>query len=344
MSQAQRAKVQQLLSAPQSPLRDELLRLGFESLASLPLRSLSSASTLAALISAALTRDSAARITKRHVLPGIYRVTGGFAGRSEKVRAALSAQAEQQLRAIVASGKGPRFAWLKGAVGPDDLRQLLAPVVQQVLVQFTSKLPIPGLGGTGSGGGGSGGALGGLVGRLGKQVQKSAGQLADVGKSVMSGIGGELERRMQAVTRDFSQTATVELKSALFERMRSAEGQVIVKRIRDRVVENVIEAKLDDVVKDFMHLPVDDIAQLVVSILDTLHDQPLLNDLLKLEIEGVLKELEQRSLADMLREAGLLDAARAQILGAVEPGLTRLVASDEFGGWLERLLDESKAP
>jgi len=89
---------------------------------------------------------------------------------------------------------------------------------------------------------------------------------------------------------------------------------------------------------------VDDIAKLTVSILDTLHDQPLLHDLLTLEIEGVLKELEQRSLADMLGEAGLLDAARTQILGAVEPGLTQLVKSDEFGGWLARVLDESSKP
>jgi len=342
MSQAQRAKIQQLLSAPQSPLRDELLRLGFASLSSLPLASLTSAATLAPLVSAALTRDSATRITERHVVPGIRRVTSGFKGRPEQVRAALGMQGEQELHGIVASGKGPRFAWLKGAIDPDDFRQLLAPVVQQVLVQFTTKLPIPGLGVAGAGGGG--GALGDLVGRLGRQVQKSAGQLADVGKSVMSGIGGELEKRMQSVARDFSQTATTEFRSALLDRLKSADGQVIVKRIRDRVVEHILGAKLDEVVTDFMYLPVDDIAKLTVSILDTLHDQPLLHDLLTLEIEGVLKELEQRSLADMLGEAGLLDAARTQILGAVEPGLTQLVKSDEFGGWLARVLDESSKP
>ncbi len=123
--------------------------------------------------------------------------------------------------------RGLRFGWLKGAVDPDDIRQLVAPVIQQMLLRFASKLPIPGFsGGSGGGGGGGGSGLGGLVGMIGKQVQKSAGQLAEAGKSVMN-----------SVARDFSRTATTEFRAALAVRMKSDEGKKIVLRIRERVVD-----------------------------------------------------------------------------------------------------------
>jgi hypothetical protein len=335
MVQAQRAKIQELLAAEQSPLRDELLRLGFDALATVPLASLSSAAALAELVCAALTRENVEHMAVRHVLPAAERISAALSGAPEVLRDALSPAAESRLRAIVASGQGPRFGWLKGAIDPEDFRQLLAPVVQQVLVQFTAKLPLPGLTGAPSG------SLGGLVGRLGKQVQKSAGQLADVGKSMMSGIGGELERRMQIVARDFSQTATSEFRLALLDRLRSAEGKAIVARIRDRVLEYALAAKFEDVAVDFMRLPASDIGAFAAELMGGLPERPLFRRVLQLEIEGVFAELEQRSLADILAEAGILDAARLQIAAAVEPGLKRLVQSQAFGLWLERLLSES---
>jgi hypothetical protein len=334
MSHAQRVKIQQLLGADPSPLRAELLRLGFDALASVPLASLSTSASLPALICEALTRANAQRISARHVLPGLTRAGAALSGAPETLRDLLSPEAERQLRALVESGKGLRFGWLKGAIDPDDIRQLLAPLVQQVLLQFTAKLSVPGLAGTPVGN------LGGLMGRLGKQM----GQLADVGKSMMSGLGGELERRMQAVARDFSQSASSEFRQALIERLRSAEGSVILARIRARLLEHALAAKVEQVAADFLQLPASELAALASEVIGELPARPLFRRVLQLEIEGVLGELEQRSLHDLLDEAGVLDGARAQAMAAVEPGFKRLVESQDFGAWLERLLDESARP
>ena len=179
---------------------------------------------------------------------------------------------------------------------------------------------------------------------LGKQVQKSAGQLADVGRSVMSGLGGEFERRMQAVARDFSQTATADFRAALVERMRSDEGKVIMERMRDRVVSHVLAARLGQVASDVALLPVAEGALFTGEILHVLGEAPWFAELLQQEISGVLEELGQRSLRDVLVEAGLLDAARDQIQRAVAPGIRSLAQSDAFGAWLDRLLVASKQP
>jgi ABC-type glutathione transport system ATPase component len=179
---------------------------------------------------------------------------------------------------------------------------------------------------------------------LGKQVQKSAGQLADVGRSVMSGLGGEVERRMQAVARDFSQTATADFRAALVERLASDEGKRIMARMRDRVLEQVLAARLGEVASDVAMLPIAEGARFTAELLDKLATKPWFEAVLQDEIAGVLDELGQRSLHDLLSEAGLLESARAQSLGAVEPGLRALVKRDDFGAWLDRLLEASSQP
>ncbi len=334
MSQAQRSKIQALLSAEASPLRDDLLTLTFDAITAQPMSVLVSDPGLAPLIFKALTAENAERIAARHVLPILARLEASFAGKPERLKEALTDEAEAQLRAIVASGKGPRLGWLKGAVDPDDIRQLVAPVIQQMLIQFASKLPIPGLGGSaggGSGGGGGGGSgLGGLVGMIGKQVQKSAGQLAEAGKTVMN-----------SVARDFSQTATTEFRVALVVRMKSDEGQRIVQRIRERVVTRVIAGKLHEVIADFRHLPEQEIAGVVAKVLDHLPKQSWFRAILEAEIAEALSVVGARSLAELLSEAGLLEEARGLTVRAVAPGVKALAASDAFGSWLDRLLEES---
>ena len=134
----------------------------------MPLRELASAADLAPIIHAALAHDNSARIADRHVLPGISRVTTLLRDAHERVRDTLSARAEQRLRAIVHGGRGPRFGWLKGAFAPEDVRDLLAPVIQQMLVQFAQRLPLSGLlGGPG------GGAISGLVGRSASKCRRA---------------------------------------------------------------------------------------------------------------------------------------------------------------------------
>jgi hypothetical protein len=337
----QRERIQELLSAPASPLREQLLALGFDALAAQPLAQLSSSSALAASVLSALTRANAERVAERHVLSGVVRVTSALAPREEPLRDALTPAAEASLRKMLQHSPAPKLRWLRGAFDPEDFRQLLAPVVQQVLLQFTTKLPLFGQAGQATGGAGG---LGGLVGMLGKQVQKSAGQLADVGRSVISGLGGEVERRIQAVARDFSQTATADFRTALVERLRSDEGKRIVARMRERVLEHVLNARLGEVASDVALLPIHEGARFTAELLDTLANRPWFAAVLEQEIAGVFAELEQRSLRELLSEAGLLDSVRAQILGAVEPGLTTLVKSDGFGAWLDQLLAASSQP
>jgi hypothetical protein len=332
MSATQRSRIQALLAAETSPLRLELLRLVFDALAAQPLSSVMGEPDLAGLIARGLARDNIERITRRHVLPAVARVQKRLANADERVRDLLPKDAEVTLRALVASGKGPRFAWLKGAIDPNDLQKLITPIVQHVLTSFVTKLPIPGLsssgGGSGSGSGGGSGGLGGFVGKIGKQVSKGASQLA-------GGLG------LQQVVRDFSQSATIEVRAATVERLRSDEGREIMRRIRDRVLDHVLAARANEVVDDFLRASPQQIGRIAEGAVSHVRDLQFFRDILTGEIQAALAEVGARSLRDLLDEMGLLDGVRKVALDAVEPGLVDLVRTDAFGDWLDRILAQS---
>ena len=335
-------KIQSVLSAQTSPMRRELVGMAFDALLAQPASVLLADPQLQASLLLALTADNAERVAERHAVPAFARVGAQLSAAEERIRDLLPAESRQAIEAIIASGKGPRFGWLKGVIDPADLRELFAPVVQQVLMQFTSKLPIPGLGG--AGGGPAAGALGGLVGMLGKQVQKSASQFAEVGKSVMGGIGSELERRMHALARDFSQTAMGEFRSAVEDRLKSAEGKAILIRMRDRAVKHVFDTKIGDISKDMLHLPADDIAKVIPKVVAFQSGQSLLHAVLAGEISAALAAIGHRPLRELVEEAGLLDVSREMTLRIVDDGARTLFASAPFGDWLGRLLDAGQQP
>jgi hypothetical protein len=343
MSNTEAERIQQLLGDETSAFRAELAGLGFDALAGLKVAKLVDADALSALVCDALAETTAGPFARELVLPAVKRVTGALVARPETVAEALSARGQTLLRDLVQSGKGPKGAWLAGAIAPEDLQKLIGPIVQDVLLKFVSKLPLPGLAG-GGGGTEKSSAGAGLLGMLGKQVQRSAGQLADVGKSVLGGLGGELERRVSANVRDFSQAAATDIRSAVVTRLRSDEGRKIVLHMRDGVVDRILRTKLADVTVDLLRLPVDDVGELVIDTLDHLRTQPLLREVLAAEVHATVAALGERTARDMLEAAGLLERARGLATKAVDPGLRQLALSADFGDWLTRLLSAGRAP
>src|SRR5206468_3292871 len=99
-------------------------------------------------------------------------------------------------------------------------RRLFAPVWTNLLLSFAKRLPLPGMGGGGgAAGGGAAGAVGrgvsGIAGRITRSAKEQAERLVDAGKSVMGGLGTEVERRLQAAAKDFSDSAAEVFREAL---------------------------------------------------------------------------------------------------------------------------------
>lgn len=317
------ARLSGLLAGPRSPFRAELAALIVDAALDQKVSALIDRDALRDEIVRGLAKAHGDAVAHRHVLPAIERIAAALEGRAEQLRDLLSPAAAAQLSALVRREEGPRFAWLQGAIDPDDVRQLVAPITQQLLMQFASKLPIPGLGG--------GGALGGLVGKLGKQVQRSAGQLADVGRSMLAGV-----------VRDFSQTATSEFRVAFEARVKSPEGKQIIARMRDRWLAHVLAAKADEVLGDLMKLPRAEIAGVVTEVLAHAPAQPLLRALIEQELDAQLAILADSTVGALIGERGALEQTRGRLREAVDARLALLVQSAPFEAWLTRLIAAAK--
>ena len=319
MNDARHLRLRALLADEASAHRSELLGLLFDAVIDQPIGQLVDRDALRDEVLHGLAPERSARVAERHVLPALERFARALVGRAEVVRDLMSHAGEQRLTTMVRDERGPRFAWLRGALDPADVRELIAPIVQQLLTQFVSKLPIPGLGG---------GGLGGLVGRLGRQV----GQLADVGRSMLGGM-----------VRDFSQSATSEFRVALAARVESPEGKRILARMRDRALAHVLAARIDDVVCDLMQLPREEIARLVADVLAHGREQALVRAVLEVELDAQLETLAARTPRQLLVEADMLERTRAQVQRALDPVLRQLLDSDPFASWLARLLADADA-
>jgi hypothetical protein len=338
MTDTQRSRIQSLLAAQASPFRNELLVMGFDAIVAQPLSNLVGHADLANLIVQGMDRAHVETITRRHVLPAVTRVQQRLGASNEKVRDFLSPDAEKALRALVASGKGPRFSWLNGAIDPADLQKLITPIVQQVLTSFVTKLPIPGLTSngrtTGSGSSRPPGNATGLVGMIGKQVA----QVAKGASQLAGGLG------LQQVVRDFSQSAAVEIRGAIIDRLKSDEGREIMRRVRDRVLDRILDTKASRIVDDFLRVSPTEVARVAEGAVSHTRELTLFRDIVAGEIQATLTELGARSLREVLEEARLLEPVRAVAVATIDPALADLARSEAFGGWLDRLLAQSADP
>jgi hypothetical protein len=330
VSDGQGARIQSLLAAPGSPLRERIVRIAFDHAVAQPLSIVLDHPELADAIAQGLVQGNVERVARKHVMPAVVRVQERLAGAQVAVRDFLSDDAEAALRALVASGKGPRFVWMRGAIDPADLQKLITPIVQQVLTTFVTKLPIPGLSGSGRSPSPSSRppGPGGLVGMIGKQVAKGASQLA-------GGLG------LQQIVRDFSQSAAAEIRTAIVERLRSDEGREILMRIRDRVLDRVLGTKASTIVDDFLRVSPAEVARIAEGAVSHTRNLPVFREILAGEIRATLAELGVRSVKDVLEEAHLLEPVRTFALAALDPAVTQMVESPAFAQWLGELLDRT---
>lgn len=339
MTETTRDRIVQTLSAAESPLRAEGVRLVMDYVLARKLRDVADLEGTHAIVTRALTSENLERIVVRHVRPGWQRYGNHVNGSEETLGAFVPDRARVQLRTIIEKSRIPRAKWAEGMVDPALMRKLFAPVWANLLLNFAKKLPLPGMGGaTGAATGAVGRGVGGLAGRLSRTVQEQAEKIVDVGRSAMGGLGAEVEKRFQAAARDFSDGAAELWRESLRDRLKSREGAELVGQITGQVIDHLMMTKLEDLHEDAAHLPVEDILNVVPDIVAAAASRPFVRDLVSGEIAAYLALEGDRTLAELLSEMGILEETRAATLRQVD-GLARdLFASPAFGDWVERLL------
>src|SRR5262249_29021636 len=119
---------------------------------------------------------------------------------------AFAKEVRARLREVITRTPPPPARWTRAPVEPVLVRKLIAPALQHVLRAFARRLPLSGFGTSEPSLPGIG-TVAALANRVREEIERRAGQVADAGRAVLSGIGLDVEGQIEAATREFSQTA-----------------------------------------------------------------------------------------------------------------------------------------
>ncbi len=326
-------RIVEALSAEESPLREESVDFTIDFVLDLKVDDLIDPEATHALIVATLSEGNARNYIERHGLPGWDRYLARCASSGVTLGRFVPDAVQAQIDEALMDSELPEAKWTAKVFEPALIRELLSPVVQQSLINFTKRLPIPGLGNLDGAAAGLGG-LGVLAGRF----KKSAAGAFDKGKGLLGGLGADLERRVQDAAKDFSATAMSEGRHALQARLKSDEGRRIMSEIRRHFISAMMDTTLAELNEDTQRYPVAELKRLVPTILAASMAEPFIVDALSEEITAFLEVEGKRTLREILEEAGTLDMTREAIREHWAPQARSYFADPRFGAWIDKLL------
>lgn len=326
------------LQGADTPHRASFITLSVDHTLDLPLNLLLDSEMIAHVVTEALTDANAEQLLQTELHPLLDRLLLHFERTDETPRDLLPEDTAEELIKIIAKGDRPDGHWAKGAVDPAPIRGLIAPIVQDMLLNFTKNLPIPGLGGVEEPKSSSARSGRGR-GRLGKALRKSAGSLADMSKAAMGGLGSELERKIQATTRDFSNQALGEVRTAIRARLKTEEGQEVIRATRVSITERFLDTPIHVILKDVYRLPLDELTTLVPPISEHNRSRLQLRSFIESEVAHHLKQRGDESLGDLLEAYGLREIIREHAIQKLDAPVASFIESDGFETWLNALID-----
>jgi hypothetical protein len=303
----------------------------FDALCATPVNGLISPDDVLALVTDATTLENTTHLVATHILPGYARTLAwmravsapkadGGPGVTLGDLTSPAWKADLEHRAVPALGV-PKATWLAGAVPPALIRQFVAPALQDTLVVFARRVATMVIGSDGASGAAATAsaareAAGGLAGLLMKQVEKSTERLQAVGKAVVSGLGGEFEKRLATTAREFSEQAVDSLRTGLQARAQSPDGAHVLEQIRGHVLERSYATPLSAFADDAESLRGDVLIALSPGAVSYAVRESPLNDWLKDEIAAWFDECGETTVGELLDTYNLRGPMRAAFVKA----------------------------
>ena len=162
-----------------------------------------------------------------------------------------------------------------------------------------------------------------------------------MGKAALAGVTGELEKKLQAVTRDFANQAVGDVRDAIQARLKSPEGQKAIQLVTDRVVRHILDTPLTTILEDGKGVPTNELALLVPRVLEHNRTNPHLRAWLEREIRAVLELHGQDSIQTLLQAYHLHETVAAQLKKQLLAPTRSFVESEGFAAWMHDLCDKA---
>lgn len=330
-----RDKVRTALTAESSPARQNLVGLFVDQLLDLRVSEVVDPEELTDLLLLAITAENTRRWVDDHARPGFRRHLSRFEGTRHTFAEGLEPATRRKLEKLVAEAKLPNAKWARDAIDPKLAKNLVAPIIQDLVTGFSRKLPMLNAGVAEDA---RQALAGGLGGRLFAKVEQRAGKFVEAGKAVLGGVSAEMEAKVQSVARDFSQNATNEVKNALLARVASAEGKDLVSRMRTQLLARYLETPIEQLNLDLREMPIDQYLDLLPELLEFNRKRPEIRIWVREEVYAAMDKVGESTLRALLLDAGLLDNVRASLARSGDTLARRVFESAAFGEWLDEVL------
>ena len=281
-----------------------------------PLRSYVDVAVLLDAVSDGFGEKLVARVVREHLMPARERVASELG--ELRVEQLLPPSMQPALEELVATMPLPAFSWMSGAIDKELVKELLAPVWQEIFGGFAKSF----------------GAIGQSIGGAARGL---AGALSRMGQSVSRGV--DKDGKVQGAIADFSEGVTGRVKDAIVQRVQSDEGRVIVEKMRRQVHARILETPATVILEDLERMPLDSLLALMPAVVADNAASELGRRIVRREVEAVLAIEGDRSVSEILEEAGTLPLVRAYLRVSGEALLRELLDEDEaFAAWIERWL------
>ncbi|MFT4703927.1 MAG: hypothetical protein ACI81R_001622 [Bradymonadia bacterium] len=335
------------LRGDDAPLRSQGVALALNAALDQPLSAWVDTDDLATWVTAAMSGENTARWVSRHGWPAFERAQERASVHPHTPGEWVGDDAAGRLQTIVTGFSPPPTPdWAKRAVDRALVRKLLAPVWQELLQNFARKLPL--VGGPNNGqaaepepakGRGFSSGLG-LRKALKSRVESSAEQIGAHAKSVFGGLGAEMERQVQGVVREFSENASETVRDAIDRRIHSDEGKVLVRQLQAHALSTVLGTPMAELQSQSDEFPVRALMDVLPLITEHQRRAGHLERDLREEVDALLALDGERSLRELLSEAGLLDVTLGQMMARLDALAAETVEQPGFESWLGELLAE----
>lgn len=309
------------------PLLREGVEVAVDTLLARKLGELVDVAVLTDTLTTGLHEAELSRIVERHLLPARARV-GGVLG-DATVGSMLTEEVAAHLEEQVASMNVPNFSWLAGAIDPEILRKLFAPIWQDVLMQYTRRLPL---------GSGIAGALS-KMGEFGKGLRNVALR----GREPEPEPEQDETAERESIARDFAQDVTSEVRDAIVARLASEEGRELAEQARRQVHQRIMETPARTILDDLERLPLDTLFRMAPPTVDFNAGSELGRAMMRSEVQAVLEVEGERTLAEVLDGAGVLPPLRAYLRVQAEGLLGAMLDEPKFADWISKWLSPPDA-
>jgi hypothetical protein len=329
MPEDTRSRILARLAGDDPAARSLLVRAATEHALAQPIASYVDRDSLAALARAAATDANVLLLLSAHGRPAVERQKARSTRLGETLGDLLPHDSDVRVGRVLDGARLPNAAWARGIIDAKLVNELVAPVVQQTLLAFAKKLPLPGVG---EGGGAVGGALGGAL--------RGLGGLAGGAAKLVGGISAEVEKRMQSAAKDFADNAAEGFRVALKDRLESDDGKKLLRDIILRAHAKLRDVKVADVLAEIDTLPTAEVDALVAATIAHNAPRSAIADALRAEIDAALAVDGAMTLGAWLERAKIRSQVDAVIASRADAVLRAFFASDAFASVVEVLLAE----